>query len=177
MTRQTLSRIWWENSQNLPMIAGFAVSAKLFLAGEHAVGIVIVVIMMIAGAAILQMTENRMSLKSAPAMMANAAIFSTLAVIALFYFHLVPGKYDIIGGVVIGVVMSVAQAIAEREPIRSAFQHAAAMAVGCGIIMVVLRSIINASVWITILGAVVLSVVVSAIIVVLDYDPTSSAAE
>jgi hypothetical protein len=170
--------VWmWESLENLPMLLGFVVAARLWQ-DNLSVGLVVLIISMGMGVLITRFVEP--SLHKAKhevrwvSVLVNFVLFVALAIPFVYYFsvdwHWLNWKTDILGGLTAGLLLTLIQSTHWRGPKSRMFLHGAAMMVSFPIIMLGLRYTIHMNSWgLSISLAFLLTLLASLIIALIDY--------
>lgn len=175
-----LRALFWESLQNLPLLGGFLVGARMMQNGRVGLALVCALVGILLGVLVMHFTETRLHpdtyTSTLKGVVVNALVFFVLAVPFLFYYggqaRWIGWRSDIVLGVVIGLVMTAGQGLGWEGDRRRLIQHAAAMAAACPLIMLAIRYALRIPTWGTMLGSCLLfTVAISAVIVLIDYWP------
>lgn len=167
----------WEFLQNLPMVLGFLLAARL--RPDNLVGaLLLLVVGIFLGIVMMHFTEPFLHRSKYTASwkddLFNFGLFLVFGIPFLYYFSLkhslLNWKADLILGVIIGALLAFAQALTWRGPKLRMVVHGIAMAVSFPILLIGIRFILNVPGWgnLIVLG-VILTLVASAIITLVDY--------
>ena len=173
-----LLTVWmWESLENLPMIFGFVIAARLWEESLPA-GLAALIVGMGLGVLITRLVEPKLHKAKHEVRwvnaLANFALFVLLAIPFLYYFSAgtawLNWKTDLLGGLVAGLTMTFLQSMHWTGTKSRMFLHGAAMMVAFPVIMLGLRYIIRTDGWgLLMLLAFLLTLFASLIIALIDY--------
>lgn len=173
-----LLAVWlWESLENLPMILGFVISARLW--GKNlAIGLAVLMIGMALGVLITRLVEPKLHQVQHEvrwmSVLINFILFVGLAIPFIYYFSTdttwLNWKTDLLGGLVAGLLLTFVQSTHWRGEKSRMFLHSAAMMIAFPVIMLGLRTIIYIDNWgISMLFTLLLTLFASLIITLIDY--------
>jgi hypothetical protein len=173
-----LLSVWtWESLENLPLLLGFVVAARLW--GENLIaGVGALVLGMGLGAIVTRLVEPRLHKGKHQvrwvSVLINFVLFVVLAIPFIYYFRAelrwINWKTDLLGGLAAGLLLTLVQRAHWTGSKARMLLHGAAMVVSFPIIMVGLRSIIRVGNWgFLILFTFLLTLFASLVIAVIDY--------
>jgi hypothetical protein len=173
-----LLSVWtWENLENLPMILGFVIAARLWEVNLTA-GLIVLVAGMALGVLVTRKVEPRLHKGQHEvrwlSVLINFVLFVALALPFIYYFNAeskwLNWKTDLLGGLVAALLLTFVQSTHWRGPKSRMFLHGTAMAIAFPVIMLGLRYIIQVENWgFSILLTFLLSLFASLIIALIDY--------
>lgn len=173
-----LLTIWmWESLENLPLLFGFVVAARLF--GDNlAAGLAVVIIGMGLGVFIARIVEPKLHKGGHQVRWRNTLInfvlFVALAIPFIHYFRAdtrwISWKTDLLGGLAAGLLLTFVQSLHWTGPRSRMLLHGIAMLVAFPVIMVGLRFIIRVEGGgVSMFFTFILTLFASLIIAVIDY--------
>ena len=181
-----LLSVWfWESLENLPMILGFVIAARLWENNLPA-GLSVLIVGMMLGVFITRMVEPKLHKAKHEvrwlSVLVNFLLFVTLAIPFVYYFHAdtawLNWKTDLLGGLAAGLLLTFIQSTHWTGPKSRMLLHGAAMIVAFPVIMLGLRSLIRMdSLVLSILLTFLLTLFASLIIVLIDYQEMYRKAE
>ena len=172
-----LSAWMWESLENLPMILGFVIGARLWDENLPA-GLTVLVVGMALGVLVTRLVEpnlhkanHKVRWKS---VLINFLLFVTLAIPFIYYFrvdsHWFNWKTDLLGGLMAGLLLTLVQSTHWRGPKSRMLLHGTAMMVAFPVIMLGLRYIICMEGWgLSMSFTFLLTLFASLIIALIDY--------
>ncbi len=172
-----LTAWFWESLENLPMIIGFVVAARLW-DDSLATGLIVLITGMALGVLVTRMVEPKLHKAKHEvrwvSVLVNFALFVTLAIPFIYYFRAdirwLNWKTDLLGGLVAGLLLTFIQSIHWNGLKSRMFLHGVAMVVAFPIIMLGLRYIIHIGCWGTsMLLTFLLTLFSSLLIALIDY--------
>lgn len=173
-----LLSVWaWESLENLPMILGFVIAARLW-EGNFLLGVVVLIVGMGLGVLVTRLVEPKLHKAKHEvrwtSVLINFVLFLGLAIPFLYYFRAdsrwLNWRTDLLGGLAAGLLLTVFQSTHWTGPKSRMILHGAAMMVAFPVIMLGLRYIVRAEGWgISILLAFLLTLFASLIIALIDY--------
>lgn len=167
----------WESLENMPMILGFVVAARLWNDNLPA-GLAILVVGMALGVLATRMLEPKLHKAKHEvrwvSVIVNFLLFVGLAVPFIYYFRVdtawLNWKTDLLGGLFAALLLTFAQSTHWSGPKARMVLHGAAMMAAFPIIMLGLRFIIRMEVWgFSIFLTFPLTLLASLIIALIDY--------
>jgi len=167
----------WESLENLPMILGFVIAARLWDVNLLA-GFAILCLGMALGVLVTRQVEPKLHKAKHEVRWVNMAVnfllFVGLAILFIYYFRADIGwlnwKTDLLGGLAAGLILTFFQSTHWRGAKSRMFLHGAAMMVAFPIIVVGLRYIIHLESWeICLIYTFILTLFASFIIALIDY--------
>jgi hypothetical protein len=173
-----LLTVWlWESLENLPMILGFVIAARLW-GDTLAIGVAALVIGMGVGVLVTRLVEPKLHKAKHEvrwvSVLVNFVLFVGLAIPFLYYFraatHWLNWKTDILGGLAAGLLLTFVQSTHWSGNRSRMLLHGAAMIISFPIIILGLRYIIRVDDWgISMLLTFLLTLFASLIIALIDY--------
>jgi len=173
-----LLTVWmWESLENLPLLFGFVVAARLW-DGSILAGLVALIVGMGLGVLVTRTVEPRLHKTKRDvrwvSVMINFLLFVGLAVPFIYYFHAdtawLNWKTDLLGGLVTALILTFVQSTHWSGPKSRMLLHGAAMLVAFPVIMLGMRYIIHMNSWgISMLPTFFLTIFASLIIALIDY--------
>jgi len=167
----------WESLENLPMILGFVIAARLWKYSLFN-GLAVLVVGMALGVFVTRLVEPKLHKAKHEVRWVNALInfslFVVLAIPFVYYFRTdtdwLNWKTDLLGGLAAGLLLTFVQSTHWKGARSRMLLHGAAMMVAFPIIMLGLRSIIRMGDWgLSISLTFLLTLVASLIIALIDY--------
>ena len=178
MYSMKLLSIWmWESLENLPLLLGFVVAARLWQVNLIA-GLVVLLLGMGLGVFITRLVEPRLHKDQREvrwtSTLINFILFVALSIPFLYYFRAdtrwINWKTDIVTGIIAGILLTWTQSLHWTGAKSRMFLHGAAMVVSIPVIMIGLRLIVNVEGWnLTLLLTLLLVLFASFIIALIDY--------
>jgi len=173
-----LLSIWmWESLENLPLIFGFVVAARLWDENPLA-GLAALIIGIGLGVLVTRMVEPKLHKAKHEvrwlSVLVNFILFVALAIPFIYYFRADTGwlnwKTDLLGGLVAAILLTVVQSTHWSGPKSRMLLHGAAMLAAFPVIMLGLRFIIRFNDWgLAMLLTFLLTLFASLIIALIDY--------
>ena len=170
--------VWlWESLENLPMILGFVVAARLW-EDSLLTGLLVLIAGMALGVFVTRSVEPKLHREKHEvrwvSVMVNFLLFVALAIPFVYYFRADTGwlnwKTDLLGGLAAGLLLTFIQSTHWRGAKSRMILHGAAMMAAFPVIMLGLRTIIHVDEWgISMLFTFLLTLFASLIIVLIDY--------
>ena len=170
--------VWlWESLENLPMILGFVIAARLWEDTIPA-GLVALTVGMGLGVLVTRLVEPRLHKANHEvpwlSVLANFTLFTALAVPFLYYFRSnarwINWKIDLLGGLVAGLVMTLVQSLHWTGAKSRMLLHGVAMLSAFPVVMVLLRAVIRLESWgLTVFYTLLLTLFASLVIALIDY--------
>ena len=180
MSQKTMKlfSVWtWESLENLPMILGFVIAARLW--GESLLaGLVVLIGGMALGVLVTRMVEPKLHKAKHEvrwkSVLINFTLFVALAIPFIYYFRAdtdwLNWKTDLLGGLAAGLLLTLIQSTHWRGPKSRMILHGAAMMAAFPVIMLGLRYIIRLDGWgLSLLLTMLLTIFASLIIALIDY--------
>ena len=173
-----LLSVWmWESLENLPMILGFVIAARLW--GDNLpTGLSVLIVGMGLGVLITRLVEPKLHKDHREvrwvSVSVNFLLFVALAVPFIYYFRADTGwlnwRTDLLGGLVAGLLLTFVQSLHWSGPKSRMVLHGTAMMVAFPVIMLGLRSIISMDAWgLSMPLTLLLTLFASSIIALIDY--------
>lgn len=164
---------FWESIQNLPLVAGFLLSLKMWQQGKQGTAVGCAVAGSIIGSAVIWATESRIvkeHRETMRAMVANILAIFLLMLLLTVYMSLQWGNLwsDLLVGLVGGIGLGVVQSLAVKSLVSVGHCTAFALSFALGLAGVRLL----AAVFPVGVNILLITVVVSAVITVIDYGPS-----
>ena len=173
-----LHTIWfWESLENLPLLMGFVVAARL-RSENFIAGLVALIAGIGLGVLVTRSIEPRLHKGSPPirwvSTLINFVLFVLLAIPFLYYFRAETDwfnwKTDLLGGLGAGLLLTLVQSTHWTGAKSRMLLHGAAMMVAFPVIMLGLRYIIRLDDWgFSIFLTLILTLFASLIIALIDY--------
>ena len=173
-----LLSIWiWETLENLPLLFGFVVAARLWTENVIA-GLIALILGMGLGVLVTRILEPRLHKGNHQvrwvSTLINFALFALLAIPFLYYFRAetdwLNWKTDLLGGLGAGLLLTFVQSLHWTGAKSRILLHGAAMLVAFPVIMLGLRTIICMDSWgLSIILTLFLTLFASLIIALIDY--------
>lgn len=173
-----LLNVWmWESLENLPMILGFVIAARLWDDNIPA-GLAALVIGMGLGVFVTRLVEPKLHKTKHEvrwvSVLVNFVLFVGIAIPFVYYFRAdtrwLNWKTDLLAGLVAALLLTLVQSTHWSGPKSRMLLHGAAMAVSFPIIMLGLRTIISVDSWgLSMLLTFLLTLFASLIIALIDY--------
>jgi branched-subunit amino acid transport protein len=173
-----LLSVWtWESLENMPLLCGFVIAARLWDRNLLA-GLAALVFGMGLGVWITRTVEPKLHKTKYQvrwvSVVINFLLFLILAVVFIYYFRTdtrwLNWKTDLLGGLVAGLLLTLVQSTHWTGPKSRMILHGAAMMSAFPLIMLGLRSVIYLENWgFSLLSTVLLTVFASMIITLIDY--------
>lgn len=173
-----LLTVWmWESLENLPMILGFVIAARLW-EDSLPVGLTVLVIGMGSGVLITRLVEPKLHKEKHKvrwvSVLVNFMLFVALAIPFVYYFRVdtfwLNWKTDLLGGMAAALLLTFVQSTHWSGPKSRMLLHGAAMMVAFPVIMLGLRTIIHMDGWWpSMLLTLLLTLFASLIIALIDY--------
>lgn len=172
-----LNALKWEFLQNLPMILGFLVAARLWR-GNLPLALGVLIIGIGLGILLMHYTEPLLHKERySPNWrgdLLNLVLFMVFALPFLYYFSTenrwINWKSDLIAGVVVGVLLTLGQAIGWTGKKSRMVLHGIAMAVSFPLILIGLRYALKIEAWLWMLGVgALVTLLASMLITLIDY--------
>jgi hypothetical protein len=173
-----LHTVWfWESLENLPLLLGFVLAARLWQANVL-IGLAVLVLGMGTGVLITRLVEPKLHKEYRAvrwgSVIANFLLFVTLAIPFLYYFRAESAwanwKTDILGGFLAGFLLTWIQSLHWQGMMTRMLLHGGAMIVAFPLIMLGLRSVINIDNWgLLIASTILLTLFASLVIALIDY--------
>ncbi len=173
-----LLTVWfWESLENLPMILGFVVAARLW-EDNLPIGLVVLIAGMGFGVIVTRMVEPRLHKTTHEvrwlSVFVNFLLFVALAVPFVYYFSAevrwLNWRTDLLGGLIAGLLLTLVQNTHWSGPKSRMILHGAAMMAAFPVIMLGLRYIIRIEGWgLSMAFTFLLTLFASLIIVLIDY--------
>jgi len=170
--------VWlWESLENLPMILGFVVAARLW-DDSLLVGVLVLITGMALGVLVTRLVEPKLHEAKHDvrwvSVIVNFLLFVALAVPFVYYFRAdirwLNWKTDLFGGLAAGLMLTLVQSTHWRGPKSRMFLHGIAMMIAFPVIMLGLRYIIHLDVWgLSITLTFLLTLFASMLITLIDY--------
>jgi len=167
----------WESLENLPMILGFVIAARLW-ENNLPVGLAFLVIGMALGVLVTRLVEPKLHKAGHEvrwiSVLVNFLLFVGLAVPFVYYFRVDIGwlnwRADLLGGLAAGLLLTLLQSTHWNGPKSRMVLHGIAMMVAFPVIMLGLRYIIRTEGWgLSISLTFFLTLFASLIIALIDY--------
>lgn len=173
-----LFTVWmWESLENLPLLLGFVIAARLW-DQDLIAGLVALLLGMGTGVLIARTVEPKLH-KSGHQVrwrstLINFALFVALAIPFVYYFRAdsrwINWKTDLLAGLAAGLLLTLVQRAHWTGPKSRMLLHGAAMVVSFPIIMVGLRYIVRVGNWaLLVLLTFLLTLFASLVIALIDY--------
>lgn len=173
-----LINVWfWESLENLPMILGFVLAARLW--GENILsGLIVLTFGMAGGVFVTRQVEPKLHKEKHEvrwrSVLINFLLFVALAIPFVYYFRAETSWFnwmtDLLGGIAAAILLTLIQSTHWRGPKSRMLMHGAAMVVAFPIIMLGLRFIIRIEGWgLSILFAILITLFASLVIALIDY--------
>ena len=173
-----LLSVWmWESLENLPLILGFVISARLWVESLLA-GLIALILGMVLGVLVTRLVEPKLHKAKHEvrwvSVLVNFVLFVALAVPFVYYFRANIGwlswKTDLVGGLAIALLLTYVQSTHWVGPKSRMLLHGTAMMAAFPVIMLGLRYIIWMDRWgSSMLIAFLLTMFASLIIALIDY--------
>jgi len=173
-----LIAVWlWECLENLPLLFGFVVAARLWRENIPA-GVTVLVTGMGFGVLISRLVEPKLHKTKHEvrwvSMLVNFVLFVGLAIPFIYYFRAETRRLnwgtDLLGGLAVGLFVTFVQGLHWTGPKARMVLHGLAMMVAFPVIMLGLRSIINMDDWgLSMFFTFLLTLFSSLIIALIDY--------
>ena len=173
-----LLSVWfWESLENLPLLFGFVVGARLWKKNIP-VGLAALILGMGLGVFVARMVEPKLHKARhevrGVSTLVNFVLFVGLAILFIYYFHAdtrwINWKTDIIAGLATGLLLTLVQSTHWKGAKSRMLLHGAAMLVSFPIIMLGLRYIIRLDGWgFSIFLTFLLTLFASLLIALIDY--------
>jgi len=169
--------LFWESLQNLPMILGFMIAARI-RTQSFLLALFVLLLGIVGGNVIMHFTEYKLHetpvKSSITGTLVNIIMFTVLAIPFLFYFTVdtrwINWKTDILFGVVVGVLMTAGQTTVWEGPKSRMVIHGAAMAASFPLIMLGIRYALRINSWgLFLLSGFMIVILGSLVIVLIDY--------
>lgn len=144
----------WESLENLPMILGFVIAARLW-DGNLPAGLLVLIMGMALGVLITRLVEPKLHKAKHEvrwvSVMVNFLLFVALAIPFIYYFRAnirwLNWKTDLLGGLAAGLLLTLLQSIHWSGPKSRMLLHGAAMMAAFPVILLGLRYIIRLTSW------------------------------
>jgi hypothetical protein len=173
-----LIAIWmWESLENLPLLFGFVIAARLW--GENLMaGLAALIVGMGLGVLVTCLVEPKLHKARHEvrwvSVLVNFLLFVALAVPFIYYFRVdtrwLNWKTDLLGGLAAGLLLTLIQSLHWRGPKSRMILHGVAMLVAFPVIMLGLRYIVRMEGWgVSMLLTFLLTLFASLIIALIDY--------
>jgi hypothetical protein len=173
-----LIKVWfWESLENLPMILGFVLAARLW--GENTLsGLIALVLGMAGGVFVTRQVEPKLHKEKHEvrwrSVLVNFLLFVALAIPFIYYFRAETSWFnwitDLLGGIAAAFLLTFVQSTHWRGSKPRMLLHGAAMVVAFPIIMLGLRFIIRMENWgLSMLFAILITLFASLVIALIDY--------
>jgi len=172
-----LTVLLWESLENLPMILGFVIAARLW-DDSLLTGLLVLIVGMALGVLVTRLVEPKLHKEKHEvrwaSVVVNFLLFVALAISFVYYFladiRWLNWKTDLFGGLAAGLLLTLIQSTHWRGPKSRMFLHGIAMMAAFPVIMLGLRSIIHVDNWgISMLFTFFLTLFASLIIALIDY--------
>ena len=173
-----LLTVWmWESLENLPMILGFVVAARIW-GNNLATGLAVLAIGMALGVFFTRMVEPKLHKAKHEvrwvSVLVNFLLFVGLAIPFIYYFRAdtiwINWKTDLLGGLAAALLLTFIQSTHWTGPKSRMLLHGVAMMAAFPVIMLGLRSIICMDGWgLALLLTFLLTLFASLIIALIDY--------
>jgi hypothetical protein len=173
-----LLSVWfWESLENLPMILGFVIAARLW-EDRFTTGLAVLVVGMGLGVLITRMVEPKLHKAKHDvrwvSVSVNFMLFVSLAIPFIYYFRAGTGwlnwKTDLLGGLAAALLLTLIQSTHWTGLRSRMLLHGVAMMVAFPVIMIGLRSVIRMEGWgLSLLLTFFLTLFASLIITLIDY--------
>ncbi len=170
--------IWmWESLENLPLLLGFVLAARLWM-GNFETGLSVLVAGMGLGVLVTRYVEPKLHKGNHEvrwiSTLVNFLLFVVLAIPFVYYFradtHWINWKTDLLAGLAAGLLLTFVQSLHWTGKKSRMVLHGAAMVVAIPVIMVGLRYIIRMENWDIALFLTVLLILFSSLVItVIDY--------
>lgn len=170
--------VWlWESLENLPMLLGFVIAARLW-DDRMQVGLAVLIVSMGFGVLITRFVEPKLHKTKHEvrwvSVLVNFVLFVVLAIPFVYYFnvdlHWLNWKTDLLGGLVAGLLLTLVQSTHWRGQRSRMLLHGVAMIVAFPVIMLGLRNIIQMDGWgLSMFLTFLLIIFASLIITLIDY--------
>jgi len=167
----------WESLENLPMILGFVIAARLWETNLPA-GLTVLFVGMGLGVLVTRLVEPKLHKAKHEvrwvSMIVNFFLFVSLAIPFLYYFLAdTPWpnwKTDLLGSLAAGLIFTFFQSLHWTGPKSRMLLHGAAMMAAFPIIVIGLRSIIRLENWrLSVILTFLLTLFASLVIALIDY--------
>ena len=173
-----LITVWYRESlENLPMILGFVVAARVW--GENTLsGLIVLVLGMAGGVFVTRQVEPKLHREKHEvrwrSVLINFLLFVALAIPFVYYFRAETSWFnwmtDLLGGIASAILLTLIQSTHWRGLKSRMLLHGAAMMVSFPVIMLGLRYIVRMDSWgFSILLTFLLTLFASLIIALIDY--------
>lgn len=157
----------WETVQNAPLVVGTVLSARTDGWLHYIVG----VLGAVTGALAIHVTEPRLTGKAEEwtTTGVNATTMAIAMTVAVAYLSVGCMVTDLLLGALLGMILAAAQAIAQGGGIGKHFKHVAALGTAAAIGLAAIRFVSLSPPAIALVGSVVITVSISAVVVFIDY--------
>ena len=173
-----LFTIWmWESFENLPLLLGFVIAARLW-GGTILAGLAALVVGMGLGVLVTHFVEPKLHRGNHKvrwvSTLVNFLLFVILAIPFIYYFcadtRWINWKMDLLVGLAAGLLLTFVQSLHWTGPKSRMLLHGAAMLVAFPVIMLGLRYIVGVDGWgLSMLLIFLLTLFASLIIALIDY--------
>jgi len=172
-----LAALTWESLENLPLLLGFVVAARLWEESILA-GLAVLGFGMGLGVLVTRLVEPKLHKGKHEvrwmSVFINFMLFVVLAIPFLYYFRAetrwINWSTDVLGGLAAGIVLTLVQSLHWTGAKSRMLLHGAAMATAFPVIMLGLRYTIGVDGWgLSIFYTVLLTLLASLIIALIDY--------
>lgn len=172
-----LHALKWEFLQNLPLILGFLIAARLWRK-NFILALIALILGIGLGILLMHYTEPFLHKEKYPPTwkgdLINLGLFVLIALPFLFYFstenNWINWKMDLVAGVAVGVLLTLGQTIGWTGKKSRMVLHGAAMAVSFPLIMIGLRYALKIKSWVWMLGVgALVTLLASMLITLIDY--------
>ena len=172
-----LRPLFWESIQNLPMIMGFMVAARL-LGYSFLLALLALMTGILLGNLVMHITEPKLHTEPTDSTLKgtfiNIVAFVVLSIPFLFYFTAdnlwFSWRTDLILGVAAGILLTLVQSTAWEGDKSRMLLHGLAMAVSFPLIIIGIRGSLTIDSWLLmLLAGALITILASAVIVLIDY--------
>ena len=167
----------WESLENLPLLFGFVIAARLW-EEDILAGLAVLLIGMGLGVLVTRFVEPKLHRAQHEvrwiSVLVNFLLFVALAIPFLYYFRAdtrwISWKTDLLGGVAVGIFLTYIQSLHWAGAKSRMLLHGIAMVTSFPVIMICLRWIFRVQEWGTALALTfILVLFASFVIVLIDY--------